>query len=450
MNGQLRAADGEGTANSRIRREENVTDKPGDPIAVSTSAAPLRAAARPAVTRLRRIGDFVDWSPRAALRSTAPVSVADLRLAARRRLPRMIFDHVDGGAGQEVTLRANVTDLRRVKLRPQILTPVEDIDLAVRICGQSVTLPVLLGPTGLARMSHRGGELAAARAAAHAGTIFVVSTASSYSLEEIAAVTSGPLWFQLYLGRDRQGVRDLLRRVHDAGYSALVLTVDVPTGGQRLRDLRNGLSIPPRVTLRQAAETLLHPGWLADILQDPPVGFANFRSPSGASLAQREYSERLSSPNATWDDLRELRALWPGKLLVKGVLTASAAQQAVELGVDGLIVSNHGGRQLDGVESGIAALVRIRSAVGDAAELLLDGGIRTGVDVVKALAAGAHGVLIGRPWVWGLAARGQPGVELCLELFREDIERTMRLLGTPSVSAISSSHAVFPEEWSRL
>jgi L-lactate dehydrogenase (cytochrome) len=361
----------------------------------------------------------------------------------------MIFDHVDGGAGQETTLRANVADLRRVRLRPQILTPVEDIDLSVQVCGQPVTLPVLLGPTGLPRMSHRDGELAAARAAAAAGTVFTVSTASSYSLEEIAAAAPGPLWFQLYLGRDRAGVRDLVRRVQDAGYRALVLTVDVPTGGQRLRDLRNGLNIPPRVTLSQAAETLLHPSWLADILQDPPVGFANFRSPAGVSLAQREYSERLSSPTATWDDLRQLRALWPGKLLVKGVLTAAAAERAVAAGVDGIIVSNHGGRQLDGVESSIAALVGIRSAVGDAAELLMDGGIRTGVDVVKAIAAGANAVLIGRPWVWGLAARGQSGVELCLEMFREDIERSMRLLGTPDVSAISSRHVALPEEWSR-
>ena len=404
----------------------------------------------PAAGRLRRVADFVDWNLPAALRPAEPVSIADLRREAKRRLPQMIFDHVDGGAGREVTLRANVADLRRVKLRPQILTPVADIDLGVRICGLPVALPVLLGPTGLARMSHRDGELAAARAAARAGTIFAVSTASSYSLEEIAAAAPGPLWFQLYLGRDREGVRDLVRRAENTGYGALVLTVDVPTGGQRLRDLRNGLRIPPRVTLRQAAETLLHPSWLADILQDPPVGFANFQSPSGAGLAQREYSERLSSPSATWDDLRQLRELWPRKLLVKGVLSTSAAEQAVALGVDGVIVSNHGGRQLDGVESAIAALVRIRSAVGDAAELLLDGGIRTGVDVVKAIAAGARGVLIGRPWVWGLAARGQSGVELCLELFREDIERSMRLLGTSSVSAISSGHAVFPEEWSRL
>ena len=402
------------------------------------------------MARLRRIADFVDWSPGAALRSTGPVSVADLRREARRRLPRMIFDHVDGGAGQETTLQANLTDLRRVKLRPQILTPVDDVDLTAAICGQSVSMPVLLGPTGLARMSHRDGELAAARAAARAGTVFAVSTASSYSLEEIAAAARGPLWFQLYLGRDRQGVRDLVRRVREAGYTALILTIDVPTGGQRLRDLRNGLNIPPRVTLRQAAETLLHPGWLADILRDPPVGFANFRSETGVSLAQREYSERLSSPTATWDDLRQLRALWPGKLLVKGVLTPSAARLAVASGVDGLIVSNHGGRQLDGVESSIAALVAIRAAVGDTAELLLDGGIRSGVDVVKAMAAGARGVLIGRPWVWGLAARGQAGVELCLELLREDIERTMRLLGTPTISAIGSNHVVLPREWTEV
>ena len=399
------------------------------------------------LARLRRVADFVDWNPQTVLSSSPPASIAGLRREARRRLPRMIFDHVDGGAGQEETMRANVTDLRRVKLRPQVLTPVESIDMAAQICGASVSLPVLLGPTGLARMSHQDGELGAARAAARAGTVFVVSTASSYSLEEIAAESSGPLWFQLYLGRDREAVRVLLRRAQEAGYAALVLTADVPTGGQRLRDLRNGLSIPPRITLGHAAETLLHPRWLADIVQDPPVGFANFRNASGVSLSQREYSERLSSPSATWDDVRWLRDLWPGKLLIKGVLTTPSAEMAVLLGVDGLIVSNHGGRQLDGVESSISAFTRIRSALGDDAELLLDGGIRSGPDVLKAIAAGARGVLVGRPWVWGLAARGQKGVELCLEIFREDIERSMRLLGVPDVAAINSSHALIPEEW---
>ncbi|HEX4831105.1 MAG TPA: alpha-hydroxy acid oxidase [Trebonia sp.] len=411
-------------------------------------ASPARAVAR----RLRRIAGFVDWSPRAALRAPSPVSVADLRRAARRRLPPMIFDHVDGGGGQEATLRANVADLRRVTLQPRVLSPVGEVDLSATIGGQRVALPVLLGPTGLARMSHRDGELAAARAAARAGTIFTLSTASSYSLEDVARAAAGPLWFQLYLGRDRDGVRDLVRRVKAAGYRALVLTVDVQTGGQRLRDLRNGLAIPPRVNLRQAAGTLLHPGWLADIAADPPVGFANFADAAGARLAQREYAERLSSPTATWDDLRELRDLWPGTLIVKGILTVPAAEQAVAAGVDGIIVSNHGGRQLDGVDSSISALVRIRAALGaraDAVDLLLDGGIRTGADVVRAIAAGARGVLIGRPWVWGLAARGQDGVELCLELLREDIERTMRLLGAPAVAAITGSHAAFPPEWAR-
>jgi isopentenyl diphosphate isomerase/L-lactate dehydrogenase-like FMN-dependent dehydrogenase len=229
--------------------------------------------------RLRRIADFVDWDPRAALRGRTPVSVADLRQEAKRRLPRMIFDHVDGGAGAENTLRANVTDLRRVKLRPQILTPVQDLDLSVRVCGQNVSLPVLLGPTGLPRMSHRDGELAAARAAAAAGTIFAVSTASSYSLEEIAAAAAGPLWFQLYLGRDREGVRDLVRRVADAGYRALVLTVDVPTGGQRLRDLRNGLNIPPQGHPRPRRRDAAASGLASGHPQGSPGGFRQLREP---------------------------------------------------------------------------------------------------------------------------------------------------------------------------
>jgi isopentenyl diphosphate isomerase/L-lactate dehydrogenase-like FMN-dependent dehydrogenase len=394
--------------------------------------------------RFRRLVRMVDW--RTDGRRPA-VCVEDLRAEARRRLPKMIFDHVDGGAGAETTLRANRSDFDRVTLRPRIFVPVDNVDTTATVCGQQLSLPVLLAPTGMPRLSRRIGELGVVGATARAGTIFTVSTASSYPLEQIAARADGPLWFQLYLGRDEAERRTLLSRVRDSGYRALVVTADVPAGGQRLRDLRNGLNIPPRITPRRAVETGLHPRWLWDIIHSPDVGFANFAVQAEASLDQRTFAERLYSPTSTWDDVARLRDVWEGTLIVKGVLTAESALLAQKAGADAVIVSNHGGRQLDGVPSAISALAEVHDAVGSTTEVLVDGGIRTGPDVVKALALGARAVLVGRPWVWGLAARGEAGVELCLEILREDLRRSMRLLGAPDLAALTRKTVTVPREW---
>lgn len=375
------------------------------------------------------------------------MSVEDLRLEARRRLPKMIFDHVDGGAGLETTLRENRADFARIKLRPRILEPVADLDTTIRVCGQNLSLPVILAPTGMPRMCSRVGELGVAEAAGRAGTIFTVSTASSYPMERIAGHAAGPLWFQIYIGRDWTATSDLVRRARSAGYSALVVTVDVQTGGQRLRDLRNGLSIPPRISPRQAVETARHPRWLWDALHSPDVGFANFENRPDGRLSQRDYADRLSSPASTWEDISRLRQQWDATLILKGILTAESARLALHAGVDAVIVSNHGGRQLEGVRSSVSAFAEVHEAVGGAMEVLLDGGVRTGPDIAKAIALGARSVLIGRPWIWGLAARGSHGVDLCLEILREDLRRTMQLMGTPDLRALSRDRVVVPAEW---
>lgn len=394
--------------------------------------------------RLVRLAHMVDWQ--AAGRRPA-VSIEDLRTEARRRLPRMIFDHVDGAAGSETTLRMNRTDFDRVMLRPRIFVPVDEVNTTTKVCGQQLSLPVLLAPTGMPRMSHRTGEFGATGAAARAGTVFTVSTASSYPLEQIAARATGPLWFQLYLGREKEERRALLSRVRKSGYRALVVTADVPATGQRLRDLRNGLNIPPRISPRRALETARHPRWLWDIAHSPDVGFANFDSHAGAGLSQREYAQRLASPTSTWEDVARLRDEWDATLIVKGVLTAESALLAQRAGADAVIVSNHGGRQLDGAPSTISALPEVHDAVGSTTEVLLDGGVRTGPDIVKALAMGARAVLVGRPWVWALAARGEAGVALCLDILRADLQRTMQLVGAPDLSALTPSIVAVPKDW---
>jgi isopentenyl diphosphate isomerase/L-lactate dehydrogenase-like FMN-dependent dehydrogenase len=402
------------------------------------------ASSPPEKGRLRRLAGMVDWQ--AAGRPPA-VAIEDLRAEARRRLPKMIFDHVDGGAGSEATLRANRADFDRVTLRPRVFVPVADVDTTAKVCGHQLSLPVLLAPTGMPRLSRRTGELDVVGAAARAGTVFTVSTASSYPLEQIAARAPGPLWFQLYLGREPDSRRALLSRVRDSGYRAIVVTADVPAGGQRLRDLRNGLSIPPRISPRQAVEAARHPRWLWDIAHSPDVGFANFDVRAGAGLGQREYAERLYSPTSTWDDIARLRDEWDGTLVVKGILTAESAREAQKAGADAVVVSNHGGRQLDGLPSSISCLREVCSAVGSTTEVLLDGGVRTGPDIVKALAMGARTVLIGRPWVWALAARGEAGVELCLEILREDLQRTLQMIGAPDLSVLSADTVTVPKDW---
>jgi isopentenyl diphosphate isomerase/L-lactate dehydrogenase-like FMN-dependent dehydrogenase len=368
--------------------------------------------------------------------------VDDLRRAARRRVPRMIADFVDGGADGEWTVGENRNGFDGVTFRPRQLVDVSERDQSVDVFGDRLALPVMLAPAGLARLVHRRGELAAARAAAGAGTLFCASIASSFTLEDIAAASPAASWFQLYLWKDRSVVSALVERAQRTGYRTLCLTVDVPIVGKRIRDLRNGLTLPPRIRLRTAFDTLRRPRWLAGLARGPKITFSNLvgLTASDAAVALATYvNTELINPAASWQDLEWLRDLWEGPIVVKGVLGAADARRAVEAGADGVVVSNHGGRQLDGAPATIRVLPDVVAAVGDSAVVFLDGGVRRGADVVKAVALGARAVLVGRPWFWGLAADGERGVSRMLELFSEEIDRTLALIGRPSLADVDSS-----------
>jgi L-lactate dehydrogenase (cytochrome) len=368
--------------------------------------------------------------------------VEDYRRLARRRLPRLAFDFIDGGADGEVTLRRNVAAFERLSLRPRHLVDVSSRSLETTVLGERVGLPVLIAPTGMSRVAGRGGDVAGARAAAAHGAVFVLSTMSSDPIEEVRAAASGSLWFQLYLWAERTILERLLDRARAAGCRALVVTVDVPVIGNRRRDSRNGFSLPPKVRWRTAADLLRHPRWLAHA--PSAVGAAHFLDdagvrPSGAMEHARLVNRLLVNPGSTWTDLTWLRERWEGPLLVKGTLTAEDARLAVECGVDGIVVSNHGGRQLDGTPASIDALVEVAEAVGDQVELLVDGGLRQGTDVIKARALGARAVLVGRPWLYGLAAGGEAGVAGVLEILRTEIDRALALLGRPRFDDVDAS-----------
>lgn len=383
-------------------------------------------------------------------RFAAAPTVADVRELARRRLPKMAFDFVDGGAGAELTLRANIADLARVTLLPRSLVDISEMRTETTLFGQRMPLPLFLAPCGLVRIAGGDGELSAVRAAGAAGLTYTISTASSWSIEEIAEQASGPLWFQLYLWRSREIVTRLVQRAQEAGCTALVVTLDVPVNGKRPRDHRNGMSIPPKITGRNAFEVVTHPGWFLALLRGPAIGFRNLQgiAEGSSAMSHQEYvNTELANPRATWDDVSWLRTQWDGPLLVKGVMSAEDADEAVRRGVDGVVVSNHGGRQLDSLPSSISVLPRILDRVGDRMEVLLDGGIRSGTDVVKARAMGAAAVGIGRSWVYGVGAGQQRGVARVLDLYRDEIVETLQLMGRPDIATLDAAQVAFPDEW---
>ncbi|WP_204331885.1 alpha-hydroxy-acid oxidizing protein [Geodermatophilus sabuli] len=373
---------------------------------------------------------------------TRGVTVADLREQARRRLPRMVFDFVDGGAEDEATVRENRRAFADVALRPRVLVDVSARPQGVRVMGQDLALPVVLGPTGLARMVHPAGEAAAAVAAELFGTVSVVSSGSSVSFEDVAAAVRVPQWFQLYPWGDRATIEALIDRARACRYRTMVVTVDVPVVGAREKDLRNGLTVPPRVDPRTAWDVLSHPRWLAGLVRSPKVTFANFagllpdaRGTSGLAAA----TQGLLNPGHTWDDLAWMVAQWDGPVLLKGLMTAEDARRAVDVGCAGVAVSNHGGRQADSLPGALDALGEVVAAVGEQVDVLLDGGVRRGTDVVKALALGARACLVGRPWLYALAAGGPRGVERLLEVLRDEVDRTLALIGRPGVDTLDPS-----------
>ncbi len=371
-------------------------------------------------------------------------SIADLREAARKRIPRVMFDYIDGGADDEITLYRNNAGFGRYELVPHNLIDVRNIDLRTTVLGQAVEWPVLIAPTGTSRLFHHEGERAVVRAAAKFGTIYSLSSMASYNIEEVAATADVPKWYQIYVWKDRAVVKEFIQRCRDAGYKSLCLTVDTPTVGHRERDLRNGMTVPPSLTASSVVDAALHPAWLWHLLTKPRITLANVKGRPGrgvekaATLAMT--AREQMDAGVTWDDLAWMVEEWGGPFSIKGVLRPEDAVRAVDAGVRGIIVSNHGGRQLDHAPAAIDVLPEIVDAVRDRGEVILDGGIRRGTDVVKALALGARACMIGRPYLYGLAAGGQAGVERALELLRSEVHLVMMLLGCASVKALNRGY----------
>lgn len=365
---------------------------------------------------------------------------SDYREAARRRLPRFLFDYIDGGAVAENTMNANATELASVALRQRVLCGAGEPTLATTILDASWAMPVALGPVGATGMYARRGEVQAARAASRAGIPYTLSTVSVCSIEEVASQASGALWSQLYVLKDRGYMRNALERAWAAGMKTLVFTVDMPIPGSRYRDNRSGMS-GPHATLRQYLQACTHPRWAMNVgLAGRPLSFGNIEAYTGHKMTMDDYMGFISNnfdPSIAWHDLEWIRDSWQGKLIIKGILDADDAHNAVRLGADGIVVSNHGGRQLDGAIPTARALPRVVDAVGDDLTVLADSGVRSGVDVIRLLALGAKGVLLGRAYIYALAAAGEAGVAHLLRLFAEDMKVTMTLTGATSPSAIS-------------
>jgi L-lactate dehydrogenase (cytochrome) len=375
---------------------------------------------------------------RAERRLARAASVADLRLLARRRAPRAVFDYTDGAAGEEIGLRRSRQAFGRVEFQPRVLRDVSNVDTSTTILGRASALPLVFGPTGFTRMMHTEGEPAVARVAARVGIPYALSTMGTTSIEELAAAApGGRLWFQLYLWRDREASRDFVERAREAGYEALVLTVDTPVPGARLRDVRNGLTIPPSLSMRTFAEGVLHPAWWFDLLTTEALEFASLNRFEGTVA---ELVDRMFDPTATLSDLSWLRSVWPGSLVVKGVQNVADARAVVDAGADGLVVSNHGGRQLDRAPTPLEALAAVVDAVGDRAEVYVDGGILSGSDLVAAVALGARAGLVGRAYLYGLMAGGERGVQRAADILHTEVTTTLALLGVTRVEDLRRDH----------
>lgn len=379
------------------------------------------------------------------------VTVEDYRNAARRRVPKMVWSYIDEGADELYTLTGNRDAFTRWRLRSKVLTGVGTPDLATSVAGVPLSMPVLLAPTGFLGLANWKADINAARAAEKRGTRFVVSTATTWSLEEIREASPIDHFFQLY-PREGQVATNLMRRAWQAGYRVLMVTVDVPTIGNREAERRNGMGIPPVITPRNLVNIACYPRWIYEVLRHQRIGGRNLVDRGGVAAAVESagiQAREMVQSTLNWDDLRWMREQWKGKLFVKGILDPHDAEQAVRLGADGIVVSNHGGRQLDHALPSLDALPAVVSAVGGRAEVLLDGGVRRGSDVIKAVALGAKAVMIGRPYVYGATAAGQPGVEAILEIFRSEIERNLTLMGCPAISELDSDWVIpaFASGW---
>ena len=387
----------------------------------------------------------------ASVDSANVLNIADLRRLAQRRMPRVVFDYIDGGADAEVTLRENVRAFDDVLLRPRNACAIPSIDLRTTVLGTEFSLPFLLAPVGSTRMFHPRGEVLAARAAGNAGTGYILSTLSGTRVDEVRAGASGPMWYQVYLVGGRDVALAAFERARAARCTALVVTIDTAVAGLRERDVRNGtkalLTRRPFQMLPYVHQFLSRPRWLAGFIKDGGLmSFPNVALPDGP-MSYADVGAALEQSTVCWEDLKWIRDAWKGPIVVKGVMIGEDARRALDYGAEGIVVSNHGGRQLDGVSATIRALPEVMAAVKDRSEVLLDGGVRRGTDVAKALAMGARAVLIGRAYAYGLGAGGEAGVTRAIQILRADLVRTMKLLGCPSVGELNATYVTVPREW---
>ena len=369
-------------------------------------------------------------------------SIEDLRVLAQRRVPRMFYDYVDSGSWTESTYRANTSDFAKIKLRQRVAVNLENRTLKTAMAGQELAMPVALAPTGLTGMQRADGEILAARAAEKFGVPFTLSTVSICSIEDVAEKTSKPFWFQLYVMRDRAFIERLIARAKAASCAALVLTLDLQIQGQRHKDLKNGLTAPPKLTAKNIINMMTKPRWCIGMLGTKRHAFGNIIGHVANVENMTSFSSWIAEqfdPTLSWDDVRWFRQRWNGKLILKGIMDVEDARLAIESGADALVVSNHGGRQLDGAPSSIAALPAIADAVGSKIEVHLDGGIRSGQDVLKALALGAKGVYIGRAFLYGLGALGEAGVTTALEIIQKELDLTMAFCGLTDVRKVDKN-----------
>jgi isopentenyl diphosphate isomerase/L-lactate dehydrogenase-like FMN-dependent dehydrogenase len=380
------------------------------------------------------------------------VNIADLRRIAKGRLPRVVFDYIDGGADGEVTLRENSRAFDTVTFRPRCAVATSSCDLRTTVLGMSLSMPMLLAPVGSSRLFYPRGEEVAAKAAGAAGTAYTLSTLSGCLLEDVAKASTGPVLYQLYLLGGRDCALSAIARARAAGYSALVVTIDTPVAGLRERDFRNGMKqlivqkLGPMLPF--IPQFLMRPGWLAGFLADGGMmKFPNVVLPGQGAMPYADIGAALEQSMVSWQDFRWIREAWPGPIVVKGVHIGDDARRAVDMGADAVVVSNHGGRQLDGVPATLRALPEVLSAVGDRIEVLLDGGIRRGSDIAKALCLGARAVLVGRAYAYGLGAAGGAGVTRAIDILRTDLVRTMKLLGCGSVGELDASYVNVPADW---
>jgi L-lactate dehydrogenase (cytochrome) len=380
------------------------------------------------------------------------VNIEDLRALARRRLPKAVFDYVDGGAEGEVTLRENCRAFEAISFRPRHAVAVPQCDLRATVLGAELSLPAMLAPIGYSRLLHPAGECAVARAAGAAGTGYILSTISGHRLEDVKKSSVGPVWYQLYMMGGREVAEAALDRARKAGFTALVVTIDTPVAGMRERDLRNGIpqllggNVFSKIPF--LPELFSHPGWLASFLLDGGVpALPNVVVPGRGPMPLVDVTTALSRATVTWQDLRWMREVWSGPIVIKGVLTSEDARRAVDAGAAAVVVSNHGGRQLDTAPATLRALPEVVSAVNGQAEVLMDGGIRRGSDILKAICLGARAVLLGRAYAYGLAAAGEAGVARALEILRTDLERTLKLLGCASVASLDRSYLNVPSHF---